>query len=240
MHEDLTPERLDLLLDGAVLPENDAEREVLRLAAALVEAEPEGLPRSLDARLDALSAAAPKRRARDWLRTSWGRVSLGAAPALAAAIAVLIITVQPGDTPAPASWTQSSELAGTSSEGAPTDLLSDSRPTQPSGAAGEERLDATDGRAAAPPAAAKSALAPPFIETGGRPLRTRSGPGTTFQEAGTLADGTVLDIACTARGDEVTGPFGPTDIWDRLADGRYVSDAFVFTDTEGPVADACP
>jgi hypothetical protein len=240
MHEDLTPERLDLLLDGAVLPENDAEREVLRLAAALVAAEPEGLPPGLEARLDGLPAAAPKRRARDWLRTRWGRVSLGAAPAVAAAIAVLVIAVKPGDSPAPASWTQSSELAGAATESAPTDLLSDSRRTQPSGAAGEERLDGADSRAAAPPAAAKSALAPPFIETGGRPLRTRSGPGTTFQEAGTLGDGTPLNIACTARGDEVTGPFGPTDIWDRLADGRYVSDAFVFTDTDGPAAAACP
>lgn len=70
-------------------------------------------------------------------------------------------------------------------------------------------------------------------------VNIRSGPGTTFAIVGTATDGQVIQISCTARGSSVTGPFGTTDLWDRMRDGGYISDAFVDTGSNDPVAPAC-
>lgn len=70
-------------------------------------------------------------------------------------------------------------------------------------------------------------------------VNVRSGPGTTYSVLRTVSDGTVIQIACTARGTSVTGPLGTTDLWDRMPDGGYISDAFVDTGTSDPVAPPC-
>ncbi|GGM50354.1 hypothetical protein GCM10012275_21540 [Longimycelium tulufanense] len=71
-------------------------------------------------------------------------------------------------------------------------------------------------------------------------VNLRSGPGTSYDKVGALRDGTVVEIACTARGEELTGPWNnKSDIWDRLPDGKWISDAFVDTGTNEPVAPSC-
>lgn len=216
MPDDISPARLDLLLDGAAQPETEAERDLLDLAAMLVAGEPGALPVGLEAAIDAIPEAAPPSRLRAWLRSRRGRLTLGAAPVVAAAIVALVVVALPGEAPGPRSWTESSELAGSGS-GTPTTLLSES-------------VDPTSGKALTPP---------PFVETGGRPLRTRSGPGASFAERGTIADGASVDIGCTTRGSTVLGVFGESDLWNRLTDGRWVSDAFIFTGTDDPAAAPC-
>jgi flagellar protein FlgJ len=58
-------------------------------------------------------------------------------------------------------------------------------------------------------------------------LRIRTGPGTTYPEIGTAGNGTSLAITCQVMGQPISGPSGSSRQWDRLANGRYVSHAYV-------------
>lgn len=59
----------------------------------------------------------------------------------------------------------------------------------------------------------------------------------------TLSYGTPVTIYCTITSDPVTGPYGTTRIWDMIAPseghGDFVSDAWVYTGTNQPVAGTC-
>ncbi|MEV6969713.1 hypothetical protein AB0M47_31820 [Hamadaea sp. NPDC051192] len=77
------------------------------------------------------------------------------------------------------------------------------------------------------------------INTAGDPLNVRSGPGTSYTAWRTVADGAAVTIVCQQTGTTVTGTYGTTNIWDMLSNGGYVSDAYVYTGSDGTVADAC-
>jgi LasA protease len=74
---------------------------------------------------------------------------------------------------------------------------------------------------------------------GGGYVNKRSGPGTPYAIVGRANDGEIVTISCTARGTAHTGRYGTTDLWNRLNDGTWISDAFVFTGTNNPVAPSC-
>lgn len=80
---------------------------------------------------------------------------------------------------------------------------------------------------------------PGTIDTAGAPLTVRSGPGTGYAAAGTVADGEQVTISCQTTGTQVTGTFGTSRIWDRIGADRYVSDAYVRTGSDGLVAPSC-
>ncbi|WP_460493042.1 M23 family metallopeptidase [Dactylosporangium cerinum] len=67
-------------------------------------------------------------------------------------------------------------------------------------------------------------------------INKRSGPGTGYAIVGSVSDGTTVTISCWRNGTTLTGRWGPTAVWDKLTDGTWVSDAFVYTgtDTIGP------
>jgi murein DD-endopeptidase MepM/ murein hydrolase activator NlpD len=81
-------------------------------------------------------------------------------------------------------------------------------------------------QATAAPAAAAPATAG-AVASGSIPLKTRGGPGRVAAQLGALADGTPLSIACQVPGEPITGTVRTTEMWDRLASGAYVSDAYV-------------
>jgi LasA protease len=74
---------------------------------------------------------------------------------------------------------------------------------------------------------------------GGTTVNRRSGPGAGHPLAGTVADGATVSIACSATGTAHTGRWGTTSLWNRLTDGTWISDAFVYTGVAGPVAGMC-
>ncbi|MDT0379925.1 peptidoglycan DD-metalloendopeptidase family protein [Streptomyces sp. DSM 42041] len=74
---------------------------------------------------------------------------------------------------------------------------------------------------------------------GGTHLNKRTGPGTGHGLAGTVADGATVDIACSADGTSHTGRYGTTSLWNRLSDGTWVSDAYLWTGVSGPVNGWC-
>ncbi|UWZ40582.1 peptidase M23 [Dactylosporangium roseum] len=67
-------------------------------------------------------------------------------------------------------------------------------------------------------------------------INKRSGPGTEYAIVGSASDGATVTISCWRNGTSLTGRWGTTAVWDKLTDGTWVSDAFVYTgtDTIGP------
>jgi LasA protease len=74
---------------------------------------------------------------------------------------------------------------------------------------------------------------------GGGVVNKRTGPGTGHALAGTVADGATVTIACSAGGTSHTGRWGTSSLWNRLTDGTWVSDAFMWTGLSGPVNGYC-
>jgi surface antigen len=77
------------------------------------------------------------------------------------------------------------------------------------------------------------------VRTGGDHLVVRSGPGTGYAKVGRVSSGTKLDIICQARGTTVKGRYGTSNLWDKIGPNRFVSDAFVYTGSDGRVAPLC-
>ncbi len=74
---------------------------------------------------------------------------------------------------------------------------------------------------------------------GGGTLTRRAGPGTGYAALGSLADGATVSISCSANGTTHTGRYGATALWNRLTDGSWVSDAFLWTGVNGAVNGWC-
>ncbi|MER7891568.1 N-acetylmuramoyl-L-alanine amidase [Micromonospora sp. NPDC094482] len=71
------------------------------------------------------------------------------------------------------------------------------------------------------------------VDTSSANLNVRSGPGASYPVVGTVADGATVSIYCQAAGSTVTGPYGTTNVWNRIGTNRYVSDAYVYTGQSG-------
>jgi len=75
---------------------------------------------------------------------------------------------------------------------------------------------------------------------GGGVVNRRAGPGSGHAVVGTVTDGATVTIACSARGTSHTGRFDyTTDMWNRLTDGSWISDAYSWTGTGNPVNGWC-
>ncbi|GAA1027488.1 hypothetical protein GCM10009557_09030 [Virgisporangium ochraceum] len=58
-------------------------------------------------------------------------------------------------------------------------------------------------------------------------VNVRSGPSTTAPSVGSLSTGQGMTILCQEVGATVTGPGGSTNVWNRIGEGRYVSNSYV-------------
>ena len=69
------------------------------------------------------------------------------------------------------------------------------------------------------------------VVVGSLGVTARSGPGTGFAAVGKLYNGQQIDIACQTKGSLVgVGlPGTPTDVWDRLSTGLYITDYYTST-----------
>ena len=74
---------------------------------------------------------------------------------------------------------------------------------------------------------------------GGGTLTRRSGPGTGYGAIGSVGDGATVTISCSANGTSHTGRYGTTALWNRLTDGSWVSDAYLWTGVNGTVNGYC-
>ncbi|EHN10173.1 hypothetical protein PAI11_29320 [Patulibacter medicamentivorans] len=88
------------------------------------------------------------------------------------------------------------------------------------------------------PAAADAATGTVTVNKG-YSLSARSAPLSTASKVRQLANGSRVTIVCQTQGSRVSGRFGTSTLWDKLAGGGYVSDTFVYTGSDGRVAPDC-
>ncbi|MFE5487445.1 SH3 domain-containing protein [Streptomyces sp. NPDC056527] len=73
----------------------------------------------------------------------------------------------------------------------------------------------------------------------GTRVNVRSGPGTQYSIVRILPVGSWVGIRCQTPGQTITGPYGTTNIWDNIASGEFISDAYVKTGSDGYIAPRC-
>ncbi|ONI83009.1 hypothetical protein ALI144C_18370 [Actinosynnema sp. ALI-1.44] len=76
-------------------------------------------------------------------------------------------------------------------------------------------------------APATQAATPAKIDINGDQVKLRYGPGTQYGVTGSAANGQSVVIACTTRAEPVAGKRGASNVWNKLADGSWVANAFV-------------
>jgi hypothetical protein len=77
------------------------------------------------------------------------------------------------------------------------------------------------------------------VSTAGDPMNVRASASTTAAVKGLAANYARVNIECYVEGDTVTGKFGTGNIWDRIGPGHYVSDTYLQTGSDQPVAPHC-
>ncbi|TPQ20797.1 SH3 domain-containing protein [Streptomyces sporangiiformans] len=70
-------------------------------------------------------------------------------------------------------------------------------------------------------------------------VNVRSGPSTSYAIVGRVSGGSRVTIYCQTPGQTITGPLGTSNLWDRIGSGRYITDTFVRTGSDGYVAPRC-
>ncbi|WP_393079853.1 hypothetical protein [Streptomyces sp. LN704] len=88
-------------------------------------------------------------------------------------------------------------------------------------------------------AASEAAAAASYPLAPGVSVNVRSGPGTHYTVVRTLSPGSSVPIYCQCPGETVSGYYGTTNIWDNIANGQFISDAYVKTGSDGYVAGQC-
>ncbi|MFD3657411.1 peptidoglycan DD-metalloendopeptidase family protein [Streptomyces sp. NPDC058620] len=74
---------------------------------------------------------------------------------------------------------------------------------------------------------------------GGGSVNKRTGPGTGYGISGSVADGATVTVSCSSNGTSHTGRYGTTSLWNRLSDGTWVSDAYMWTGVNGAINGYC-
>ncbi|WP_442817705.1 SH3 domain-containing protein [Streptomyces sp. NBC_01591] len=70
-------------------------------------------------------------------------------------------------------------------------------------------------------------------------VNVRTGPGTKYGIVRTLPYGMKVPVYCQKPGERVTGPYGTSNLWDNIANGQFVADAYVDTGSDGYIAPRC-
>ncbi|WIX88282.1 hypothetical protein [Amycolatopsis sp. DG1A-15b] len=77
------------------------------------------------------------------------------------------------------------------------------------------------------------------VSTAGDPMNVRATASTSAAIKGLAANYAKVNIECYVEGDTVAGKFGTTNIWDRIGPNNYISDTYVQTGSDDPVAPHC-
>ncbi|HEV7974569.1 hypothetical protein [Amycolatopsis sp.] len=77
------------------------------------------------------------------------------------------------------------------------------------------------------------------VTTAGDPMNVRASASTTAAVKGLAANYAKVNIECYVEGETVTGRFGTSNIWDKIGEGHYISDTYLQTGSDLPVAPKC-
>jgi len=84
---------------------------------------------------------------------------------------------------------------------------------------------------------AQAATTTGTVATNGVVLNVRSGPSASTVRRATLPDRSKVTLVCQVAGQKIWGKVRTTNMWNRLPNGRYVSDAYIARTSTPPV---CP
>lgn len=70
-------------------------------------------------------------------------------------------------------------------------------------------------------------------------LTVRARPNSHSRKVRSVKDHSQVTIVCQTTGSQVTGRYGTSNVWDKLARGGYVSDTYIYTGSDGRVAKDC-
>ncbi|MCZ2527760.1 M23 family metallopeptidase [Streptomyces sp. HB2AG] len=70
-------------------------------------------------------------------------------------------------------------------------------------------------------------------------VNKRSGPGTGYAVVGSVSDGATVTVSCSSNGTSHTGRWGATSLWNKLSDGTWISDAYLWTGVNGAINGYC-
>lgn len=90
---------------------------------------------------------------------------------------------------------------------------------------------------AAVPACALKTVTIASQATGG--VSGHQGPGNQYKAGPNHAKSTPITIACYVTGQQITGPYDTTTMWDLSTDGYYYTDAWLYTGTNGAAVPHC-
>lgn len=102
-----------------------------------------------------------------------------------------------------------------------------------------QNIEGGDEKATAADVTTMAAAATSYPVAPGHRLNVRSGPGTGYSVVGVLSEGARVRINCQTTGTWVSGPYGTSNVWDNIGSGQYVSDAYIYTGSDGYVAPRC-
>ncbi|MFD4760538.1 SH3 domain-containing protein [Streptomyces sp. NBC_00846] len=105
--------------------------------------------------------------------------------------------------------------------------------------ASEEHIDSTADASEGVTTLAGTADVTRYPIAPGYRVNVRTGPGTQYGIVRTLPYGVKVAVYCQKPGERVTGPYGTSNIWDNIANGQFVSDAYVHTGSDGYIAPRC-
>jgi surface antigen len=74
----------------------------------------------------------------------------------------------------------------------------------------------------------------------GYTLSVRDAPNSGAAKVRKLKDGAKVTIVCQIVGEQTSGTYGTSRLWDKLIKGGYVSDTYIYTGSDGRVAPECP
>ncbi|HET6290418.1 MAG TPA: hypothetical protein VFG15_27185 [Amycolatopsis sp.] len=77
------------------------------------------------------------------------------------------------------------------------------------------------------------------VSTAGDPMNVRASASTSAAIKGLAANYAKVTIECYVEGETVTGKFGTSNVWDRIGPGHYISDTYLQTGSDLPVAPKC-
>ncbi|MFD6072339.1 hypothetical protein [Amycolatopsis lurida] len=77
------------------------------------------------------------------------------------------------------------------------------------------------------------------VSTAGDPMNVRASASTSAAIKGLAANYAKVNIECYVEGETVTGKFGTSNVWDRIGPGHYISDTYLQTGSDLPVAPKC-
>lgn len=113
------------------------------------------------------------------------------------------------------------------------------QPVSGAEARAEARAEGADEAGATAGVAAAAATPVTYPVAPGVSLNVRSGPGTSFPIIGVLPVGSRVQIVCQTPGTTVSGYYGTSKIWDCIGNGKFVSDAYVYTGSDGYIRPRC-